>query len=212
MSVPVKPEPKYFLKESVNYADYLKEVFPNYPDHVTYLGEKSVSYYESISVAEQIKKLLPGVKILLILRNPVDRALSNYSFSVTHGLETRTPEEAFILNVPPPPRSMSTSVDPFDYIGRSDYMCHVPVLKNLFGEDLLILQFERLVNGLDLSQLQNFLNLKVGFELPEASNMFNQSERFIISDAVQGHLKSRFQPMIEELSTYLRRDFSEWNN
>jgi hypothetical protein len=52
------------------------------------IGEASTSYLHTPGVAEQIKKLLPDVKIISVLRNPVERAYSHYLFMVRHGLET----------------------------------------------------------------------------------------------------------------------------
>jgi hypothetical protein len=52
------------------------------------IGEASTSYLHIPGVAEQIKQLLPNVKLIAVLRNPVERAYSHYLFMVRHGLET----------------------------------------------------------------------------------------------------------------------------
>lgn len=42
------------------------------------VGEKSVRYWSNKESLKKIKKYIPNVKLLLCLRNPVDRAYSNY--------------------------------------------------------------------------------------------------------------------------------------
>ena len=83
MNRPVRPEPKFFIKPDLN-KDDLIEYYQKYFDQNTcdlILGEKSTSYIEHESALINYKKLIPKGKIILILRNPVDRAISNYKFS-----------------------------------------------------------------------------------------------------------------------------------
>ena len=83
MARPVRPEPKYFINNKTDrYINYLKVVFPT-DLKTSYLGEKSTSYYEIPHVAARIKNCVPNPKMLFIMRNPVQRALSNYQFSKT---------------------------------------------------------------------------------------------------------------------------------
>jgi len=59
------------------------------------LGEASPVYLSSPIAANKIKALIPEVKIIASLRNPVDRALSSYIMHCRLGRESRTPNEAF---------------------------------------------------------------------------------------------------------------------
>ena len=51
-------------------------------------GEASVLYLYSPIAARNIYRYLPNVKLLAILRNPADRAYSNFMFQVSRGHET----------------------------------------------------------------------------------------------------------------------------
>jgi hypothetical protein len=51
------------------------------------IGEASVAYLESPESPLLIKERVPDTKIIILLRNPVDRALSLYSWMVMHGHE-----------------------------------------------------------------------------------------------------------------------------
>lgn len=47
-------------------------------DDNTLVGEKSVSYWSSKKSIRTMKKFIPNVKLILCVRNPIDRAYSNY--------------------------------------------------------------------------------------------------------------------------------------
>lgn len=59
------------------------------------LGEASVSYLSSIRASEHIAKLYPDAKILISLRNPLERIVSLYEMYVRHGL-TQSFEQATV--------------------------------------------------------------------------------------------------------------------
>lgn len=52
------------------------------------LGESSPSYLYYRNVPEKIREILPDVKIMVILRHPIDRAYSNYLHLFSSGRET----------------------------------------------------------------------------------------------------------------------------
>ena len=53
------------------------------------VGEVSTTYYSHAESAQLIHQTLPNVKILGILRNPIERAFSAYQMHVNNGSETR---------------------------------------------------------------------------------------------------------------------------
>jgi hypothetical protein len=57
-------------------------------------GEASPAYLFHPHVHKRIAQALPHVKLIVLLRNPVDRAYSQYYHSLELGLETRSFEEA----------------------------------------------------------------------------------------------------------------------
>ena len=56
-------------------------------------GEDTPFYIWNKDVIKRIKGFLPDVKLIVILRNPIDRAYSNYQMSVRDGNETKSFEE-----------------------------------------------------------------------------------------------------------------------
>jgi len=73
-------DPKRFGGIVADWEDYLR-LFANAGDEMA-LGEASVCYLWSATAAERIAASIPNARILVMLRNPVDRAFSDY----LHGL------------------------------------------------------------------------------------------------------------------------------
>lgn len=151
MAVPVRPEPKFFLLD-----DLFGRGLPYY--EATYFGgrpgawlrgEKTVSYMESDKAARRIAESFPASRIVFLLRDPVDRAISHYWFSVENGVETLPIEEAFDREDDReggPWRGLSMS--PFRYRRRGCYLQDIERYERLFGrERLRILLYEDLVRN-----------------------------------------------------------------
>ena len=57
-------------------------------------GEASTMYLHYLGVPNKVKNLLPEIKMIVILRNPTDRAYSAYNYYKWYYLEDRTFEDA----------------------------------------------------------------------------------------------------------------------
>lgn len=66
-----------FVRKVVITLDDYEALFQGVTDEVAY-GEASVLYLYSPEAAKRIQHYIPGVKLIAILRNPVDRAFSSY--------------------------------------------------------------------------------------------------------------------------------------
>ena len=141
---PDRPEPKYFLRKNITRQEYLNSFFSDSTKHDQLLLEKSTSYYENSEVPQKIDQVLINVKCLMIIRNPIDRAISNYKFSRDNGLEKRTLREVFLDKKPAFENAFKTSVNPFDYLGRSNYVMHIQPFIKTFGNRFRVLVLEEL--------------------------------------------------------------------
>jgi hypothetical protein len=91
MAKPVAPEPKFFLVDEIynKGIDSYKSLFASAtPGQIT--GEKSTNYLENAAAAKRIHQHIPKVKLVFILRDPVERAYSNYLWSRMNGLESES--------------------------------------------------------------------------------------------------------------------------
>ena len=121
----MRPEPHYFYYNhhySKGLTWYSKTWFSQY-DKQHAIGERSSSYLFGKKCAQRIAQDLPTVKLIFILRNPVERTWSNYRFTILNGLENLSFKKAIETEKE---RSESLTgfwkeVLPFSYKSRSLY-------------------------------------------------------------------------------------------
>jgi hypothetical protein len=106
-----------------------------------YRGEASVSYLWDNRSAQKIRRAVPHARILVSLRDPVERAYSHYWLYVHLGLERRDFRSAVHeeLDSPPDPAAV-----PPPYVARGLYAGQVERYLNLF-EHVHVLFFDDLV-------------------------------------------------------------------
>jgi hypothetical protein len=215
MAKPVKPEPKYFLNkqlEDINLEEYYKTYYCSCKEAPAF-GEKSTSYYENEEVAKTISSAIPHAKIIFCLRNPLTRALSNYQFSVDHGLETRTLEEVFIENKPLPNNNFSTSVNPFNYLGRGEYATYIKIYKKYFSKhQIKVIIFEELVNDQNaIKQLYDFLEVDPTFQPFNINNIINaSSKKGNYPESVILKINDHYKSHNKELSEMVENSLNCW--
>lgn len=166
MAKPRNPEPKFFLDDRL-YArglDYYSNTWFRGIDEHKIAGEKSTNYLENAIVAARIRHDVPGVKLVFILRDPVERAYSNYRWSRMNGLEQEEFERALDLEVAGT-RTVAHALRyarPFNYLARGLY-CRLltPWFEHFARERILCLRFEDIAeNPHELAEgLHRFLDL-----------------------------------------------------
>ncbi|MBD3311256.1 MAG: hypothetical protein GF349_02010 [Candidatus Magasanikbacteria bacterium] len=84
-----KEKETHFFDKDYNFdkgLEYYRSFFENKEKQEgVILGEFTPSYYRDEKCAKRIKTFFPDVKIILCLRNPVDRALSDYRYNKKRG-------------------------------------------------------------------------------------------------------------------------------
>ena len=88
------PEPHYFSTEYARGEDWYASFFDDAPKEAM-LGEKSADYLASAPAAERMAKDVPDAKLIAQLRNPIDRAYSDYCMLYRRGTITEAPEAYF---------------------------------------------------------------------------------------------------------------------
>lgn len=193
MAKPSRPEPKYFLNNNLNVNEYFSKYFPESQHKVT--GEKSTSYYEINTAAQNIYKHIPSVKIIFIFRNPVDRALSNYFFSLNNNLETRSLEEVFVHNSPEPNLNIEISVNPFNYITRGKYELLLKPYLNLFSKNMHFVEFEDLVSNVDVfaNKIYKFLGVKNCSTINVDAMVRNTSKKSLVDEVIRKSIAVHYE-------------------
>lgn len=99
-------------------------------------GEKSPFYFVVPEVPKRIYSLLPKVKIIIILRNPIDRAYSHYHHNLRYGYENLSFEKAIEIE----DQRINKSFEEFrlhSYLKRGFYAEHLKRWLEIFPREQL---------------------------------------------------------------------------
>ncbi len=130
---------------------FIQEFFSTIPKQL-FWGKATPAYMSyPIPSAQRISDLIPQVKLIAILRNPVHRAFSHYKMCVKRGVETRNFHQAVLeslestalekarqLNFNP---SNNKNAEKFCYLIRGEYGRILSIYLNSFLRDNLLVLF-----------------------------------------------------------------------
>jgi hypothetical protein len=175
---PIK-EPKFFLtdgpppskggpgdvltyREHVWPIDRYEALFDAAPPGVP-RGESTPLYLYDRAALRRIRDLIPAAKLLVILRDPVERAHSNWTHLWSAGLE---PEADFVRACAEEERRIAAGWASFwHYTGLGKYGAQLDYAFSLFPrEQVLVLRYRRLVDepAQTLDQICAFLGVETG--------------------------------------------------
>jgi len=135
-------EPHYFSNRYSRGHEWYSGLFESFVKENIY-GEKSVSYMVVAQSAKRIKEYCPDVKLIFLLRNPVDRAYSQYKANIQRGTDFLSFESAIRFE------KLRTFFfkNNYLYVKRGEYANYLKPYFELFPrENILILLTEELLN------------------------------------------------------------------
>ena len=133
ISVSDPKETNFFLNEVGSYERFFS------PSDATIRGEATPEYFHRRYVVDRIRKYNPGSKIIIIIRNPVDRAYSHYRYSVMSFKEERTFGNAIKTDH----GNWNDEPDNRNIIRPGMYSEFIPMWTDAFSESrVLILKYE----------------------------------------------------------------------
>jgi hypothetical protein len=203
-----KKELHYFDKlledESI---EWYRQCFPQprWKDGRRTITGEATPYLAYPFAPQRMAEVLPQARLIALVRNPVDRAYSDYQHVARKGREPLTFEEAIEAEITQTTKQAAKS---YRYLIRGKYMEHLLRWSKYFSdEQILVLKsedlFERTQKALEL--VLNFLDLPK-WE-PEASEKRNQgSYEQEIHMSTRQRLEEYFEPHNQRLYEYLGTD------
>lgn len=189
----------------------------------TLTGEASPSYFHNPEGPDRVYQLLPNTKLILLLRNPIDRAYSHYSMKTRNrqkqglekplGFAEAIRKEIEILKEHRPPTPTVETLKPLGccYVSSGIYLYSLQNwLRKFDRKNLLILRSEDLfANPKKMTdKVYQFL------ELPHYEgtyDVFNAGSYSKVDPELRAEMFDFFKPYNELLFDYLDRDFG-WND
>jgi hypothetical protein len=92
--VPLEERHIGFVESESNYQKLVDQTATKQSDH-KYVLDASTSYLYSAKAPTELRHYAPDAKIVLILRNPIERAYSHYTMALKYGMEQEGPLVAF---------------------------------------------------------------------------------------------------------------------
>lgn len=214
MAKPMRPEPKYFIRPRAHDdLDEYRQTFFAGAD-AQWLGEKSTSYIEHPAAAARIAHLLPDAVLFFMLRDPVERAISNYRFSRANGLETLPLDAALDAETARTGGdSAATSVSPHAYVARGRYVEYLePWFAHFPADRIHLLVAEAVVGSRDgLHDVFARLGLDGDIPLDGIDEALNPSSPpFEVPGNVRERLRAGFAASNLELQRRYGVDIGAW--
>lgn len=165
--IPVQKELRFFTLDYKKGLDYYASLFEDYQGEKM-AGDATPHYMYAENGPEKINQSLPGVKLIAILRNPVDRFLSDHLIKLSdeHGLGLEEIK-----------KKIETSKDSVTF-NKGLYYPYLKSYQEIFGRDrLLILLYDDLLtdSGGLLKTAYEYLDVDPNFESPLADFQMNSA-------------------------------------
>jgi hypothetical protein len=188
------------------------------PGSMTY--EATPKYLCHQSSAKRIAKLIPGARLIIMLRNPSDRAISHYFHTRTNSADPESLHSAMLEDM----RRCSTlessagatthHADYTSYVGRGLYLPQIERYMDHFGrQDIHVINSERYFAdpGPVLSCLFEFLGVRSDFPITDttARNVSRRDKR--AWPRTRAVLDDYFRPHNERLFEILGTRY-DWND
>jgi len=213
----IKKETHFWYRDFDKGIDWYKAHFPPIPPEENYLtGEGTPNYLENCHTATRIYREFPDVKLLVILRNPTDRTISQYYHWARIKRENRSLAEAINADLEKLSKIDDITAEkkywqqPGNYIGRGLYVEFLQKWMEVFPrEQFLILKGEDLYEkpAATMKQVFDFLGLP-DYQLSEYKR-FNPGYYKPIDDSTRQLLSDYFRPYNQRLEEFLGMKF-DW--
>ncbi len=208
-----------FYKGNNWYRSHFPLQIHNSRTHIT--GEASPYYLFHPHAARRASAVVPDAKLIVLLRNPVDRAYSHYQHQVIRGQgearETLTFEEAIEVEERTLPEEVGKMIQDEhyqsldhrtrSYLRRGIYIDQLQVWSSFFQrEQMLVLKSENLFSGTTdaLERMLNFLGIP--HWAPETYSIPNKREYSGVSPYTRQRLDEYYKPYNRRLYEYLGED------
>jgi hypothetical protein len=183
-------------------------------------GESTPYYLFHPQVPHRMRKHLPNVKIIMILRNPTERAISHYFHEVQRGCESLPLMEALYSEesrLEVPLKKMHTKKNlnsrdhqTYSYKSRGRYIEQIQRFDRLFGKrQRLIICSERLSEEplLIMQRVFEFLEVDKNSGGPDQQRWNVRAHNQRVAPEVYTFLDEYFAPYNKKLFDYIGQDF-----
>ena len=182
------------------------------------VGESTPRYMFLPVVAERIYRYNPEAKLIVLLRNPIDRTISHYHMAKRRKRETRPLWLALTLEVLQPwlhHTPWGGKLRERNLLARGEYTKQIQNLLRFFPRDqVLILRSEDLLDRHEetLRKILSFVGVEDLGRIPRAERVGDGGYPEIKSGWTRWVLRQWFRKEIKRLERFMQWDLREWKS
>lgn len=215
MVPPLVKEPQYWSQNFHLGQEWYESLFPRLAEGGSrFTGEGSVTYLLDPQAPKRVFEAMPSVKLIVLLRDPVSRAYSEYWMNRRVGRTDETFQEAVtreLQGVPicplDPPDEGERQI-PLGYLVRSAALpCLKRWMRQFPREQMLVLRNEDMSGDLSGTLRRVCQFLEVTSFVPMDPKRHNEGRYVPISEELRSRLIDWFAPHEAALKTYLVEHF-----
>lgn len=198
----------YFSKPDVKYDEYQK----NFSNDLKLLGETTPIYFYWLPVAERVFRYSPQMKWVIILRNPIDRAYSQWNMEYARKKESLLFRDAIEAELIMQKIDAGKQCRIRSYLDRGRYEMQIKRLLKWFNSNqILFVKYENFLGnpGSVLDEVCAFLDIgpMCSFK-QEKYNSINYQEVLSVTDWV--YLMDHLGCEIDAVESFLGWDCGDW--
>ena len=203
-------EESRFSGDKPDYNEYHTFFFPRPPNRI--LGEATPIYMYWKSAPKRIRDYNGHMKLIVLLRNPIERAFSHWNMERARDAESLSFEEALQQEDARRKAALPEQHRVYSYVDRGFYLSQLKRLWRYFPKDqILVLKAEDLKNEPQpvLGRIWNFLGVR-HIEIAMKRDVHSLPYESRMSPQVLSYLRSKFEGEIRDLEHVLGWDCSNW--
>lgn len=187
VGLPKIKETKFFLSEQFDeYDNGIEFYYQKYFSKKNAInGEIDPEYLYFSECAKNLYDVNPKLKVIIIVRDPISRAISHFDMNLQRGYEKNTFEKAIEIESIRIKQGFYENNN-FSYLARGRYKNQIERFVEFFGdENILLIQFEDFVcnQGKYLKSIAEFLNIQLKKNIIELkSNEGKDNKSLLIRD------------------------------
>jgi len=201
---------KYFLQNKVDYSFYHSFFSPE-PEH-RLIGEATPIYMYWHEAPKRIWQYNPQMKIIILLRNPVERAFSHWNMARIRNKETLSFDNAIMHEQQRCREALPYQHRDYSYVDRGFYVDQIRRVWQFFPkEQTLILKSEGLKNDPQktLDTIFSFLGLRCPLNIGTI-DVHSRPYIYSLDEKEKAYLNNIYEFEIKNLERVLGWDCSDW--
>ena len=186
--------------------------------HPVLTGESSPSYLSHPNAPARVARAIPGVRLMVLLRDPALRAASHWAWCLRQCGETRSFREAVEAEIGPPGDDSGIRIPPHKRVNdplvvrRGIYQPQLERWRTHFpDQQLLVIQSERWFRdpaGV-MNEVCDYLRIPPREQLPRVMRNRNKPHEPFDEEVIE-RLREFYRPYNDELADYLGMEL-DWN-